>query len=217
MRKQGYSIKDIASAVGVSKGSASLWCQDIVLTKAQKTNLKEKQNAAGLKGRLLGAQMNKDKRTKAISDANVYGVDSIGTLTKRDLFLLGIGLYWGEGIKSRTGQTAIINSDPYLLQIGKRWFLECMNVTKAELRPYIYLSEQHRDRENVIVAYWVKQLAIPKNQFLAPIYIQQKPKKTYKNHNEYFGVVALRVCRSTNLKYQIQGLINACTTRTRIS
>lgn len=52
-------------------------------------------------------------------------------------------------------------------------------------------------------------LEIPKLQFKSPIYIPQKTKKLYENHDNYYGVVALRVIKSTNLKYRIQGLISA--------
>lgn len=47
LRKQGQSIKDIARLLGVSKGSVSLWCQDILLTAKQKEVLNNKQIVAG--------------------------------------------------------------------------------------------------------------------------------------------------------------------------
>lgn len=42
LRRKGESIKDIAKKLYVSKGSVSLWCQEIVLTPKQATVLKKK-------------------------------------------------------------------------------------------------------------------------------------------------------------------------------
>jgi Homeodomain-like domain len=209
LRRKGESIKDIAKRLKVSRGSVSLWCQEVALTPAQRQRLKKKQIAAGQPGRVQGAQMNKQKRLDAISRWDREGVNELGTLSKRDLLMLGIGLYWGEGIKSRTGQTAMVNSDPNVLKVAKKWFELCLGVSSQEFRPYIYIASQHKSRETVIVEYWSKVLSIPKSQFKSPIYIPQKPRQKYENHDTYYGVIALRVAKSTNLKYRIQGLISA--------
>jgi Homeodomain-like domain len=209
LRRRGESIKDIAKKLNVSRGSVSLWCQEILLTSTQKQKLKKKQIAAGHAGRMQGAEMNKKKRLDAISRFVNDGMNEIGSLSERDLLMLGIGLYWGEGIKSRTGQTAMVNSDPNVLKVAKKWFQVCLGVLSHEFRPYIYIAPQHKPRETIIVDYWSKELSIPKSQFKSPIYIPQKPRQKYENHDTYYGVVALRVTKSTNLKYRIQGLISA--------
>ncbi len=210
LRKQGMSIKDIATAVGVSKGSVSLWCQVIKLTSKQQLSLKQKQIDAGNRGRVLGAQKNKQKRLDAIEVAKKYGITVIGDLSDRDLMMLGVGLYWGEGVKSRNGQTAIVNSDPRLLKIAKLWLQKSLGVSPSDICPYVYISEQHRTRSKIILEFWSGELKIPIEQFHAPIVIKQKPTKRYPNHDFYHGVVALRVIKSTNLKYKIKGLIDAC-------
>ncbi|MFM2381912.1 MAG: hypothetical protein RLZZ76_679 [Candidatus Parcubacteria bacterium] len=210
LRRQGMSIKDIANTVGVSKGSVSLWCQDITLTSKQSLSLKQKQIDAGNRGRVLGAQKNKQKRLDAIELAKKYGSDTIGSLSDRDLLMLGVGLYWGEGVKSRNGQTAIVNSDPHLLKVAKLWLQKSLSVPLSDLRPYVYISEQHKTKSKSILEFWSTELKIPQNQFHTPIVIKQKPTKRYPNHDSYHGVVALRVIKSTNLKYKIKGLIDAC-------
>jgi DNA-binding transcriptional MerR regulator len=210
LRRQGMSIKDIAIAVGVSKGSVSLWCQDIKLTSKQQLSLKQKQIDAGNRGRVLGAEKNKQKRLDAIESARNYGKEVIGNLSDRDLMMLGVGLYWGEGVKSRNGQTAIVNSDQRLLKISKLWLQKSLGVSPSDIRPYVYISEQHRTKSKVILEFWSGALEIPLSQFHTPIVIKQKPTKRYANHDFYHGVVALRVIKSTNLKYKIKGLIEAC-------
>jgi len=90
------------------------------------------------------------------------------------------------------------------------WFLE-LGVSKGDFRPYISITTDHRPREREILKYWSKTLAIPREQFGAVVYLPVRHKKVYENHDLYYGSVALRVRKSTRLKYRILGLIKACT------
>jgi transcriptional regulator with XRE-family HTH domain len=209
LRRKGFSIKEIAKKLKVSKGSVSLWCQDIELNANQKELLKQKQTAAGSVGRSLGAEMNRQKRLTAIQYHKENGVTEVGQLSKRDLFLLGIGLYWGEGVKSRNGMAALVNSDVELITLGKKWFEECLGVSKEDFRPYVYVSAHHASRQEKIIQFWSNELSLPVKSFNV-ILLKDRPKKVYENHEAYFGVMHLRVKSSTDLKYRIQGLIDAC-------
>ncbi len=211
LRRKGISINKIATQLGVSKGSVSLWCDDIVLTSAQKEVLEKSRLKGGYVGRMKGARMNKEKRLKVIIEHNIWAEDEIGKLTKRDLLMLGIGLYWGEGVKGERGSPAsMVNSDPEVIRVSIKWFKEVFGIKTKDFRPYIYISEVHRQREEKIMDYWVSTLKIPKKQFLQIIFLKSRPKKKYENYNSYYGILALRIRRSSTLKYKILGLINAC-------
>jgi transposase len=64
LRRKGKSIKEIATSLGVSKGSVSVWCQDIKLTQTQSKRLKQRQIASGSAGRQVGANKNREKRLR---------------------------------------------------------------------------------------------------------------------------------------------------------
>ena len=64
LRKQGLSYKKILQKVPVSKGSVSLWCQDIKLTPKQKTRLENNQKENHRKGVKLGLRSMALKRKK---------------------------------------------------------------------------------------------------------------------------------------------------------
>ncbi|MFM2424409.1 MAG: hypothetical protein RLZZ70_800 [Candidatus Parcubacteria bacterium] len=213
LRRQGWSIKDIAKELQVSRGSASLWCQGIQLTSLQKEKLKAKQIAAGSAGRQKGAEMNRKKRVDAIDEAGSWAEQKIKEVRRSNLFFLGIGIYWGEGVKSRSGQAAVVNSDSRILKVMIRWFEECLQLSRSDFRPYVYIASQHKSREQIIMKYWENELAIPREQFKSPIYLEQRPKQRYENHDNYFGVVALRVVKSTNLKYRILALLKIVSKR----
>jgi len=211
LRKKGLSINKIAVLLNVSKGSVSIWCEDISLSPKQLVNLKVSKIKGGNVGRLKGAYINKQKRLNAIEKHNSFGKAEIGKLSNRDLMLLGVGLYWGEGSKGDRGSpTIMVNSDPNVILMAMRWFQEILGVENKEFRPYIYISEIHKSRENKIMNYWIRTLKIPKKQFLHIIFLKGRPKKKYENYNSYYGILALRVRRSSDLKYRILGLIAAC-------
>ena len=92
LRRQGMSMKEISSLLDVSKGSVSVWCQDVILTDQQTRLLKKKQIESGNEGRQIGANKNKEKRLQAIRLHNENALTEIGILSDRDLFILGIGL-----------------------------------------------------------------------------------------------------------------------------
>ena len=207
LRRQGWSIKDIAKDLQVSPGSVSLWCQNISLTKSQKALLKEKQNLAGQRGRQMGADMNREKRIRAMSSAQQQAESDIKSISIRELFFIGLGIYWGEGVKSRSGQATVVNSDPRILKVMMKWFSDCLSVPRSEFRPYVYISILHREREEIIMRHWEHTLKLARAQFKSPIYLYQKPKQKYENHDTYYGVVALRVAKSTNLKYRILAML----------
>ena len=209
LRRKGKSIKSIAEELGVAKSTASLWCREVTLTKTQSERLTKNQIAAGHRGRMIGAEMNRQKKIKNIEKQEKEANRLVGTLSHRDKLMLGIGLYWGEGVKSGSSCASLVNSDPDILLVMIEWF-EQLGVKRSDLRPYVYISEIHRSRESRILAHWSKTLRIPMTQFKNIIFLKNRPKKVYDNHGDYFGVVALRVRKSTSLKYKILGMVEAC-------
>lgn len=213
LRKNGSSIKDIAKILKVSRSTASVWCRDVVLTSKQKDILFKKQISSGQSGRLKGALVNREKRLLAIDKSLVEARNLIKNISDDDLLMLGIGIYWGEGIKSRSGPFSIVNSDPRLLILGKKWMIKCMGVTELDFRPYVYIADTHRYRGSEIMKYWSRVLGLTLSQFKTPIFIKQVHKKKYENSEDYYGVVSLRVSKSTNLKYKVQALIKVVSDR----
>lgn len=206
-RKDGQSIKSIARALSVSPGSVSIWCDDIRLTTKQIKDLDEKRHDLRMRGLLKGAQMNKEKKLLRISLHQANARDVFKDLNKRELLIAGLGLYWGEGVKK--GNTAMVNSDPRVIAFAVRWFTLGLGVAKEDLRPRIFINQLHASRIDKVRAFWVDYLGIPEEQFGRTILIKRVNKKVYENHDSYYGVLALRVRRATDLKYRILGLIDA--------
>lgn len=210
LRRKGMSVGAIAKQLAVSKGSVSLWCRDVQLTDAQQKQLIKNKIKGGHAGRLIGSEMNHQKKLKSISEAHTEAIQRIKALSTRDILMLGIGLYWGEGVKASASATAMVNSDPAIILFAKRWFEECLGVESERFSPYIYISDIHRPRSKKIIRFWASHLGLPIEQFHEIVFLATKRKKLYENHDSYYGVLALRVSKGTYLKYRILGLIDAC-------
>jgi hypothetical protein len=150
LRRKDVSIKTIAEKLGVSKGTASVWCRDIVLTQKQERRLKEGMIKAGHKGRMLGAEMNKKKKADAIAFYRKSGKNDIVSLSERELFVSGVALYWAEGVKAQQSRLAFVNSDPRLILLMFQWFRICMKVKENEFVPRIFINEMHKKREKYL-------------------------------------------------------------------
>lgn len=202
LRTQGKSVKEIAKLLGVSSGSASIWTRDIQLTPAQRSYLQERQIASGQRGRMMGAESNKQKKRERLRLAELEARKEIKVLQRENLFYVGLGLYWGEGAKASDGNLAVTNSDPRVIQLMIRWLTECFGVESERLTARVYISEVHRERAEIITKYWMETLVLPRNQFKKMIFLN-KGKKIYENHNMYYGVLTLRVSRGSGVQYKI--------------
>jgi len=205
LRREGKSIKEIASFLNVSKGSASLWCRDIVLTKDQIKQLNKKMKDGNYLGRLRWALLQKELRQEKIQKYISDAAKKIGRLTKKDLLLIGLGLHLGEGTKGHR-QFRFSNSNKDIIKLIIKWLVTTLSVKKEDCVIRIFINESHRQREIIIKDYWSNELDMHPSQFRKTIFIKSKTKKMYPNHNTYFGVVSLEIKRSSNLQYQIYGL-----------
>src|SRR3989344_4900845 len=89
LRRGGESINIIAKKVNVSKSTVSLWCRDLNLTTAQRELLRKNAIAAGHRGRMIGAELNKKKKEELIDSYEKTGVLQLGKLSERDKLIAG--------------------------------------------------------------------------------------------------------------------------------
>ena len=202
-RKEGVSIGDIANKLEVSKSSVCLWCQDIELTKDQVQFLKEKVKKLNLCGRMKGAELNRQGRLDRIEIARVCSKKQLGKLSKRDLLIAGLALYWAEGSKSRFSRLAFTNSDPTMIKIILNFFNDIYKVGKERITARVSINEIHRPREEKVLIFWSKFLGLPMRQFRKTSFIKTKVKKVYENHDNYFGTLSVRIEKSNEIWYKI--------------
>lgn len=207
LRKQGWSIRSIASNLDVSKSTASIWCRDLQLTRTQQQRLIQNAIRAGHRGRIIGAQRNREKKREQIEFYKKLGKQDIGRLTKRDWLIAGAALYWAEG--SKKSRFAFTNSEPQMIKFISRWLKKVLGIRKNEFMPRIFINAIHAPRIRKVIRFWSQLLQVPTYQFGKPVLLRDRPKKIYENYDSYYGVLALGVRNSNKFKYRVLGLIDA--------
>lgn len=206
LRRSGKSIKFIAKKLSVSPGSVSIWCRDVVLTQNQLRILERNAHDPNYGRRLQNSQKQRNQKELKIKNLLDLGEKEIGELSKRELFLVGVALYWAEGFKKDT-QVGFANSNPEMINLYLKWLYECCNVKKDDLIVRITVNISHKDRSKEIQEYWSNSTKISEENFRKPFYQQFKWKKIYEKPNEYYGVLRIKVRRSTDFLRKIHGWI----------
>lgn len=202
------SIGDIAKKIGVAKSTSSLWCRDIELTDKQIEVLAKKDADGAYLGRLRAAENRRRERLERARKLGDMGRQKIGCLSKRDLFILGVGLYWAESDK-KSREVKLINSDPMMVSLWIEWLRQILGVDLNQLTFTIGINQIHSQRISDVTAYWMKITGATVSQFLKPSLKKVKNRKVYENFSEHYGTLLIRAKKATNLSYELKGMMEA--------
>ena len=122
----------------------------------------------------------------------------------RELYGIGMGLYWGEGTKASKNSVRIGNSDPGVILIFMRFLEQIYNVKKDVLRFGMQLFTDC-DTERAL-DYWCNKLSVNRSQFYKIHVTISGRIGTYRKKNEY-GVVTLYF-HNTRLQKMLVDQIN---------
>jgi|SRR3989344_6812246 len=207
LRKKGSSIGEIARKIDVSKSVVSLWCRNIALTKKQIDNLHHKMMSGSYKGRMIYLEKVRRERKEESLKLFNEGLNEIGKMSKRDIFISGVALYWAEGTKALSNeQTAFSNSSPKMIIFILEWFKEICGVSKDRFVIQIRINKIHKNRVKEVEQYWSQLTKLPMIQFTKTILINTVAKKVYTS-NDYYGTVRITVRKGTQLRRKIIGWI----------
>lgn len=208
LRKQGKTYKEILTEIPVAKSTLSLWLRSVALSKPQKQRVTQKRKAAALKG----AQVRRDRRLKEIQEHTLGAVKKVGRISKREVWFLGVALYWAEGAKqnqrSPSAGVQFGNSDPSMIRIFLAW-LDLLSVSREDIYFELYI---HKDRKRETLSFrrwWSRELDIPLSQLSRVYYKQGNPSTNRTNTgNLYHGLLRIKVRNSTSLNRKIHAWIS---------
>ncbi|NDZ69147.1 hypothetical protein [Streptomyces cyaneofuscatus] len=201
LRLQGMTYDQIQVELGCSKSSISLWVRD--LPKPERKRSREESSAIGRRGweatlQRRDAERQAQKQTAAAE---------VGAMTDRELFLLGVGLYWAEGTKSKPYRTqervTFVNSDPGMIEVFLAW-LRLLGVDDEHLRFHVLIHET----ADVAAAeqFWAELTGAEPSAFGKTSLKKHAPKTNRKNVGDnYRGCLAVRVLKSAELYRRIEG------------
>lgn len=208
LRKQGLSIKAIAFQLSAAQSSVSIWTRGVQLTDKQKGLLKANTHTFEVieKRRQSRLKSERVKRNLIIAAAE----SEIPNLSHKDLWLIGIALYWGEGGKTQS-VTRFSNGDPKMIKLMMRFFREVCRVDEVKIRGHIHLHESL----DVLNAekYWQGITGISKAKFYKTYSKPNKSSKGTRNSLPY-GVCDLYVL-DARLLLTIKGWIKGVYGRTQ--
>lgn len=175
MRKRGMSYNQIKEKLGISKSTLSGWLYNMPLSEKR---IRELQADSPIRIERYRNTMRAKKEARLKEVYEKVSKD-IGNLSKRDLFIAGLFLYWGEGAKSTSSSTILTNTNPAMLKFFLNW-LKLFGVERKSLRVKLHLYSDMNIKKGI--DFWSKELKIPKSQF-RKTYIKKTSAKsiTYKN------------------------------------
>ncbi len=208
LRKQGKTYSEIMGVIPVAKSTISLWLREVGLSMAQRQNISEKRRQAQKRG----ADTQHKKRIAKQAGLIENAAKDVGSISKRELWLIGIALYWAEGSKEkeyRPGSgVSFSNSDPRMIAMFFKWLEECIKIKENEIVLSIYIHESHRYRIESVRRHWSNILYKPRSLFKSVYYKKNKIKTKRKNIGDlYNGLLRVNIKASSSLNRRITGWI----------
>ena len=219
LRKKGYSYSEIADFVSVSKSTLGYWLKNLKLTPPQEERIRQKRIVASRRGGAKKSQHTVDaiEKIRSSSAKNIYNI------SKRELWLMGVTLYWRERLRHqqdfdlRKG-VRFASSDPHLIRFFLHWLIRIGKLKNDELLYDVFLTEDNRSEIKNSKNYWARVTSSPKEMFTR-FYIQKKYVKKnerivkkqkvigLKRNQNTLGILRIRVRASSMLARQISGWI----------
>jgi hypothetical protein len=208
LRKRGFSFKEISEKININKSTVAYWCKEIKLSQKQKDILLQKSKESGIVAGIKLSQKAKKLRDIKNKEYQKLGKEDLGKLSKRDFFILGLGLYWGEGYKKGNYEFGFTNSDPIIIKAMIKFLENFYKVNKDELILRISINHIYKNSENEILKYWSNITKTKLSQFTKTSFIKSRNKKIYSADSIYHGTLRIKIRKGANLKRRILGSIN---------
>ncbi|MGC2998500.1 hypothetical protein ACPF8X_08970 [Streptomyces sp. G35A] len=201
LRLQGWTYDRIQVELGCSKSSISLWVRD--LPKPERKRTREEASAIARRGWEATLRLREEERRRTRERA----MGDVGALTDRELLMIGVGLYWAEGAKSkpyrRRERITFVNSDPNMITVFLAW-LDLLSVDPARLGFTVHIHES----ADVAAAerFWADLVGIGTADLMKTVLKKHNPRTNRKNTaGDYRGCLRVDVRNGADLYRRIEG------------
>jgi transcriptional regulator with XRE-family HTH domain len=199
LRRAGRTYDEIVAELGVAKSSVSLWVRDLPSPRRSVEHARRMAEARW--------EPFRREREQARRRATEQARSEFGLLTERELFVLGVGLYWAEGTKSKpyrlSEAVTFVNSDPDMIRVYLAW-LALLGVEPHRMRFSVMIHES----ADVASAeqYWAALVGQDVADFGKTTLKRHNPKTIRKNVGaDYRGCLVVRVRQGADLYRRIEG------------
>ena len=190
LRKQGKTYGQISKELGIAKSTLSGWLGNYPLSDKQldllKLNKEYSRQVAAEKNRITKQK----KHEKRLNDVYQKEKKRWKLLTKKELELAGIFLYWGEGAKRTNGPISLNNTDPQVLKFTLYWLMHALEIPKERIQVFLHLYNDMDIKKEM--EYWSEELKMPLTQFAKP-FIKESSRVGITHKGFGHGTCGLRV------------------------
>lgn len=209
LRRQGHGIREIAKLLNLNPTTISFWCRDIQLSQELIDKIKNSGKKKSKEGLLKYGEKIRNERIARTLCEKKLGANLVGQISPRDVLMVGLGLYWGEGYKESNSELGFTNSNPAVIRFYLKW-LSHLGVKKEDLIFRLTVNEVYRSYESDISLFWIKDLQVGEGQFSKTTFIKTNLKKAFiPDVLKYHGILRVKVRRGLKLKNTILGGIGA--------
>lgn len=200
LRLQSMSLGEIANVLKISKGTASVWLRDVILTEEQVNEINSKGNIKRSTNENIGQSshersvLRREKwqsigKERAIADSE---------------FAIICAIYWGEGKKVGSA-FSVANADPQLINLVFRWCVQEGYIEKIKFS--VIYHAQNGIEESEIKKWWFAKV-----NGLCDKHLNKFTVKTTCNPKNIgklpYGTGYLDIC-SVDLKHMVIGGIQS--------
>ncbi len=179
LRKQGKSYSQIKEILKIGKGTLSEWLRNYPLSKQR---IRELRDWSAIRIEKFRETMQRKREARLIATYKTQQKRLL-PLSKKEFFMAGLFLYWGEGTKYRMNHLMLANTNPGMINFFINWLRYFFYIPKNKIKIRLHLyTDMDRIKE---VEYWSKTVGIQTSQF-SPSYIKKTSFKRI-NHKGGFG------------------------------
>lgn len=196
MRKEGKTVKFISSYLGVSKNFVVKWTKHLSNSWTNHRDILNKQK------HLISSK--KESKLEKEFRWTREAEDFYNQYKNEPLFMLGLGLYWGEGFKTGN-QFGLSNSDVFLIKVWKKW--------TEQYLPNYYFRYAIYAHSDVVVSdaftFWRKELSLSDDEKIYYVICNPKSSKNVTKRRLPYGTLKVQMrIGSTEWQYKILYCLN---------
>ena len=195
MRQEGWSYSDISNQLNIPKSTLSGWFRSTPYTPNKKVQarIKTGQGTYGVRRHT--------ERLAEVEALKDQGFKEVGEMSKRDLWMIGIGLWLGEGSKT-IEQIRLVNSDPNIIRLFIRWLREICNLEDTNITIAMHLYPD--SNEQACRQYWMSITQLPVAQFRKTQIDLRLDKKIPKIGKSSYGTLHVTVASHGNPEHGVR-------------
>jgi hypothetical protein len=139
LRKNGKSYNEINKLLNIPKSTLSTWLKNLPISQnVRNKNIEKAKNIWSKNISDYNKKRAKKYQVELKRQINKFSQD-IPEIDKKNLFWIGLSLFWAEGGKKEKWMVRFTNSDPIMIKIMMKFFREICNIKNNKIKLCIHL------------------------------------------------------------------------------